>query len=70
MQDFSSNLVHFIKAEFNEALVVMFAGFHPEAWWDIGDNIDAIVPSDIEKVRENLDTNLDSLETNFQLASL
>ncbi len=23
------------QAEFNEALVVMFAGYHPESWWDI-----------------------------------
>lgn len=27
-------LNHF-QAQFNEALVCMFAGFHPEAWWDI-----------------------------------
>ena len=50
--------------------MVMFAGFHPEAWWDIGDNLDAIVPLDIEKVRENLDENLASVKANFQLAGL
>ena len=27
-------LNHF-QAQFNEALACMFAGFHPEAWWDI-----------------------------------
>jgi predicted membrane chloride channel (bestrophin family) len=56
--------LNFFQAEFNEALVVMFAGFHPEAWWDIGDNLDAIVPLDIEKVRENLDENLASVKAN------
>jgi hypothetical protein len=35
------------QAQFNEALVVMFAGFHPEAWWDIGDNVEGISPFDI-----------------------
>ena len=26
------------QAQFNEALVCMFAGFHPEAWWDIDES--------------------------------
>ena len=25
------------QAQYNEALVCMFAGFHPEAWWDVDD---------------------------------
>lgn len=24
-----------IQAQFNEALLVMYAGFHPDAWWDL-----------------------------------
>mmetsp|Transcript_16833 Transcript_16833/g.31880 ORF Transcript_16833/g.31880 Transcript_16833/m.31880 type:complete len:680 (+) Transcript_16833:161-2200(+) len=35
------------QAQFNEALVVMFAGFHPEAWWDIDDNLEGISLSDL-----------------------
>ena len=38
------------QAEFNEALLVMFAGFHPEAWWDIADEKDSITASDLEIV--------------------
>ncbi len=26
------------QAQFNEALVCVFAGFHPEAWWDVNEN--------------------------------
>jgi Bestrophin, RFP-TM, chloride channel len=29
------------QAEFNEALVTMYAGFHPDSWWEIID-IDAL----------------------------
>lgn len=44
--------------------MVMFAGFHPEAWWDsIVDNIDAaIAPLNLDTVRENLDENLDTVK--------
>jgi predicted membrane chloride channel (bestrophin family) len=30
------------QAQFNEALVCMFAGFHPEAWWDIDESKEAL----------------------------
>jgi hypothetical protein len=35
------------QAQFNEALVVMFAGFHPEAWWDLGDSVEEMSPCDL-----------------------
>lgn len=35
------------QAQFNEALVVMFAGFHPEAYWIIGDNQETISEADL-----------------------
>jgi len=41
------------QAEFNEALLVMFAGFHPEAWWDIADEKGGITALDLEIVPEN-----------------
>lgn len=44
--------LNFFQAEFNEALVVMFAGFHPEAWWDIGDNMDTTAPSGLDRLTE------------------
>ena len=33
------------QAQFNEALVCMFAGYHPEAWWDI-DEREQSIPED------------------------
>jgi predicted membrane chloride channel (bestrophin family) len=30
------------QAQFNEALVCVFAGFHPEAWWDVDENIKSL----------------------------
>jgi len=50
--------LNFFQAEFNEALVVMFAGFHPEAWWDIGDKIDAPAPSGLDRLTEISTVNL------------
>jgi predicted membrane chloride channel (bestrophin family) len=30
-----------IQAQFNEALVTMYAGYHPDSWWIV----DCVVPS-------------------------
>lgn len=27
--------LNLFQAQFNEALVTMFSGFHPDAWWEI-----------------------------------
>ena len=27
--------LNLFQAKFNEALVTMFAGFHPDSWWEI-----------------------------------
>ena len=40
------------QAQFNEALVVMFAGFHPESWWDIGDSKPGITQEDLDTLAE------------------
>lgn len=32
--------LNYFQAQFNEALVVMFAGFHPESWWNVGNIIE------------------------------
>ncbi len=45
------------QAQFNEALVCMFAGFHPEAWWDIDERKAAL-----STVQDGAaDLNMDSL---------
>ncbi len=44
--------LNYFQAEFNEALVVMFAGYHPESWWDVGDNLEGISGKDLESVQE------------------
>ena len=36
------------QAQFNEALVAMYAGFHPDSWWE-GDEADADKPEGNEK---------------------
>eukprot|EP00553_Chaetoceros_curvisetus_P011235 CAMPEP_0204641766 /NCGR_PEP_ID=MMETSP0717-20131115/51318_1 /ASSEMBLY_ACC=CAM_ASM_000666 /TAXON_ID=230516 /ORGANISM="Chaetoceros curvisetus" /LENGTH=549 /DNA_ID=CAMNT_0051662475 /DNA_START=877 /DNA_END=2526 /DNA_ORIENTATION=+ len=46
--------LNYFQAEFNEALVVMFAGYHPESWWDVGDNLEGISGKDLESVQEKL----------------
>lgn len=45
------------QVQFNEALVCMFAGFHPEAWWDIDERKNALS----ESSRGNGDLNVDTL---------
>jgi predicted membrane chloride channel (bestrophin family) len=35
------------QAQFNEALVVMFAGFHPEAYWIIGESQESLSEADL-----------------------
>ena len=35
------------QAQFNEALVVMFAGFHPEAYWIIGESEETLSEADL-----------------------
>ena len=45
------------QAQFNEALVCMFAGFHPEAWWDIDERKNALSKSS----RGNGDLTADTL---------
>lgn len=50
------------QAQFNEALVCMFAGFHPEAWWDIDERKDVLNCSKSEEVRD--DELLSSIKSN------
>lgn len=37
-----------MQAQFNEALLVMFAGFHPESWWTMGENKNSISAQDLD----------------------
>lgn len=49
------------QAEFNEALLVMFAGFHPESWWDISDEEtihEGLTVSDLEVAQKRSEQNI------------
>jgi len=46
--------LNLFQAEFNEALIVMFAGYHPESWWDIGDNKEGVTFSGLEPLHEEV----------------
>ena len=42
------------QAEFNEALVVMFAGFHPDAYWSVGNDQESLSEADfIPSIKED-----------------
>mmetsp|Transcript_22457 Transcript_22457/g.27519 ORF Transcript_22457/g.27519 Transcript_22457/m.27519 type:complete len:166 (-) Transcript_22457:1291-1788(-) len=64
------------QAQFNEALVCMFAGFHPEAWWDIDDTKQEsssigtnIIANNGQSVNSDLSGKISSLQSIHEIES-
>jgi hypothetical protein len=57
---------------YNEALITMFAGFHPDSFWDPSDYVDKLpeVPEEKEMPKEDSKENVNSTNNSGDMSEL
>lgn len=61
-----------LQAMYNEALITMFAGFHPDSFWDPSDYADKLseVPEEKEMPKEDSKENVNSMNSSGDMSEL